>query len=74
MTAAAREAGVVVPLGAAVAQLMASARPNGDGGRDHFASLRGPPRLSGKNPDESDQAVETKWARSSERPTGLDGG
>ena len=35
VTAAAREAGVVTPLGAVVAQLMASARANGDGGLDH---------------------------------------
>ena len=49
LTAAAREAGVVVPLGAVVAQLMASARANGDGGLDHSALLRGVERLSGRN-------------------------
>ena len=48
VTAAAREAGVVVPLGALVAQLVASARVNGDGGLDHSALLRGVERLSGK--------------------------
>jgi 2-hydroxy-3-oxopropionate reductase len=48
VTAAAREAGVVVPLGALVAQLVASARANGDGGLDHSALLRGVERLSGK--------------------------
>ncbi len=48
VTSAAREAGVVVPLGALVAQLMASARANGDGGLDHSALLRGVERLSGK--------------------------
>ncbi len=48
VTAAAREAGVVIPLGAVVAQLMASARANGDGGLDHSALLRGVLRLSGK--------------------------
>ena len=47
VTAAAREAGVVVPLGSLVAQLMASARANGDGGLDHSALLRGVERLSG---------------------------
>ncbi|MGW6281413.1 2-hydroxy-3-oxopropionate reductase [Kribbella sp. NPDC055071] len=47
VTAAAREAGVVVPLGALVAQLVASARANGDGGLDHSALLRGVERLSG---------------------------
>ncbi|HEV7194700.1 MAG TPA: 2-hydroxy-3-oxopropionate reductase [Pedococcus sp.] len=50
VTAAAREAGVVVPLGALVAQLMASARANGDGGLDHSALLRGVERLSGRPP------------------------
>jgi len=48
VTAAAREAGVVVPLGALVAQLVASARANGDGGLDHSALLRGVQRLSGQ--------------------------
>jgi 2-hydroxy-3-oxopropionate reductase len=50
LTAAAREAGVVVPLGALVAQLMASARANGDGRLDHSALLRGVERLSGQTP------------------------
>ncbi|HEY9495690.1 MAG TPA: 2-hydroxy-3-oxopropionate reductase [Intrasporangium sp.] len=48
VTAAAREAGVVVPLGSLVAQLMASARAVGDGGLDHSALLRGVERLSGR--------------------------
>jgi 2-hydroxy-3-oxopropionate reductase len=48
VTSAAREAGVVAPLGSLVAQLMASARANGDGGLDHSALLRGVERLSGK--------------------------
>ncbi|QNE16807.1 2-hydroxy-3-oxopropionate reductase [Kribbella qitaiheensis] len=48
VTAAARERGVVVPLGSLVAQLVASARVNGDGGLDHSALLRGVERLSGK--------------------------
>ncbi|MEJ7635235.1 2-hydroxy-3-oxopropionate reductase [Aeromicrobium sp.] len=47
VTSAAREAGVVLPLGAVAAQLMASARANGDGGLDHSALLRGVERLSG---------------------------
>jgi len=47
VTSAAREAGVVVPLGSLVAQLMASARANGDGGLDHSALLRGVERFSG---------------------------
>jgi 2-hydroxy-3-oxopropionate reductase len=48
VTAAAREAGVVTPLGSLVAQLMASALANGDGGLDHSALLLGVERLSGK--------------------------
>ena len=48
VTAAAREAGVVTPLGSLVAQLMASALANGEGGLDHSALLLGVERLSGK--------------------------
>lgn len=48
VTSAAREAGVVVPLGSLVAQLMASAVANGDGNLDHSALLRGVLRLSGR--------------------------
>jgi 2-hydroxy-3-oxopropionate reductase len=48
VTSAAREAGVVIPLGAAVAQLMASARANGDGGLDHSGLFRGVERLCGR--------------------------
>ena len=48
VTAAAREAGVVVPLGSLVAQLMASAKAVGDGSLDHSALLRGVERLSGR--------------------------
>ncbi|MGA9873645.1 MAG: 2-hydroxy-3-oxopropionate reductase [Rhodococcus sp. (in: high G+C Gram-positive bacteria)] len=47
VTSAAREAGVVVPMGAVLAQLMASARANGDGGLDHSALYRGVARLAG---------------------------
>ncbi|HWJ09474.1 MAG TPA: 2-hydroxy-3-oxopropionate reductase [Nocardioides sp.] len=47
LTSAAREAGVVVPLGSLVAQLMGSALANGDGGLDHSGLLRGVERLSG---------------------------
>ncbi|KNX36030.1 2-hydroxy-3-oxopropionate reductase [Luteipulveratus halotolerans] len=49
VTSAAREAGVVVPLGGALAQLMAAARANGDGDLDHSALLRGVRRLSGRS-------------------------
>ena len=48
VTTAAREAGVVMPLGSLVAQLMASALANGDGGLDHSGLLRGVERLSGR--------------------------
>ncbi|WP_019819333.1 2-hydroxy-3-oxopropionate reductase [Saccharomonospora saliphila] len=48
VTAAAREAGVVIPVGALVAQLMASAKAVGDGGLDHSGLLRGVERLSGR--------------------------
>ena len=48
VTSAAREAGVVLPLGAVAAQLMSSARANGDGDLDHSALLRGVERLSGR--------------------------
>jgi 2-hydroxy-3-oxopropionate reductase len=58
VTAAAREAGVVVPLGAQLAQLMASARANGDGGLDHSALLRGVERLSGRAPATSQPTPE----------------
>jgi 2-hydroxy-3-oxopropionate reductase len=51
VTSAAREAGVVIPLGAVVAQLMAAAKANGDGGLDHSALLRGVLRLSGRDLD-----------------------
>jgi 2-hydroxy-3-oxopropionate reductase len=52
VTAAAREAGVVAPLGALVAQLMASAVANGDGGLDHSALLLGVERLSGSESEQ----------------------
>jgi 2-hydroxy-3-oxopropionate reductase len=48
VTSAAREAGVIIPLGAVVAQLMASAIANGEGGLDHSGLLLGVERLSGK--------------------------
>lgn len=51
LTAAAREAGVVTPVGAVVAQLMASAVANGDGQLDHSGLLRTVDRLSGTHRD-----------------------
>jgi 2-hydroxy-3-oxopropionate reductase len=50
VTSAAREAGVALPVGAIVAQLMASARACGDGELDHSALLRGVERLAGRQP------------------------
>jgi 2-hydroxy-3-oxopropionate reductase len=46
--AMARESGVVVPLGAVVAQLMAALRAQGDGSLDHTALLALVERLSGR--------------------------
>ncbi|MDR1430557.1 MAG: 2-hydroxy-3-oxopropionate reductase [Propionibacteriaceae bacterium] len=47
VTAASREAGLVLPLGAFMAQLLASARAQGDGKLDHSALFQGVRRLSG---------------------------
>ena len=48
VTAAAREAGVVIPLGAVVAQLVASLKAQGDGALDHSALLKLVDQLSGR--------------------------
>jgi len=48
VTAAAREAGVVIPLGASVAQLVASLNAQGDGALDHSALLKLVEQLSGR--------------------------
>ena len=48
VSSAAREAGVVLPLGALVAQLVASTVASGDGSLDHSGLFRGVERLSGK--------------------------
>ena len=44
----AREAGVAIPLGAMVAQLIGALRAQGDGDLDHSALLRGVERMSGR--------------------------
>jgi 2-hydroxy-3-oxopropionate reductase len=49
VTAAAREAGVVIPLGALAAQLIASLKAQGDGGLDHSALLKLIQQLSGRD-------------------------
>jgi 2-hydroxy-3-oxopropionate reductase len=48
VTAAARDKGVVIPLGAVVAQLVASLRAQGHGDLDHSALLRVVEQLSGR--------------------------
>ncbi|KAK1185203.1 2-hydroxy-3-oxopropionate reductase [Streptomyces sp. NBS 14/10] len=50
VTDAARAVGAPLPVGAVVAQLVASARACGDGGLDHSALLRGVERLAGRDP------------------------
>jgi 2-hydroxy-3-oxopropionate reductase len=49
VTSAAREAGVTIPLGATVAQLMGAARATGDGALDHSGLFRTLARLSGRD-------------------------
>lgn len=51
VTDAARAVGAPLPVGALVAQLIASARARGDGGLDHSALLRGVERLAGRATD-----------------------
>jgi 2-hydroxy-3-oxopropionate reductase len=46
--AAAREAGVVTPLGALTAQLVAALKAQGDGSLDHSALIKLVERLSGR--------------------------
>jgi 2-hydroxy-3-oxopropionate reductase len=58
--AAAREAGVITPLGAVVAQLMASAVANGEGPLDHSALLLGVEKLSGRGGTVSSAAPESR--------------
>jgi len=48
VTAAAREAGVIIPLGATVAQLVAAMVQQGDGGLDHSALFKQVLQLSGR--------------------------
>jgi 2-hydroxy-3-oxopropionate reductase len=48
VTAAAREVGVVIPLGAVTAQLVSSLKAQGDGGLDHSALLKLVAQLSGR--------------------------
>lgn len=50
VTDAARAVGAPLPVGALVAQLVASARACGDGDLDHSALLRGVERLAGRDP------------------------
>jgi 2-hydroxy-3-oxopropionate reductase len=48
VTSAAREAGVVIPLGAVVAELVAALKAQGHGDLDHSALLKGVEQLSGR--------------------------
>ncbi|HLR57052.1 MAG TPA: 2-hydroxy-3-oxopropionate reductase [Beutenbergiaceae bacterium] len=49
VTSAAREAGIPLPVGATIAELMAAARAQGDGDLDHSGLFRTTARLAGKN-------------------------
>ncbi|MGO2053779.1 MULTISPECIES: 2-hydroxy-3-oxopropionate reductase [unclassified Glutamicibacter] len=49
VTSAAREAGVVLPMGSLVAQLVGSTVASGDGALDHSGLFRGVQRLSGQS-------------------------
>ena len=51
MLATARSADVILPLGAAVGQLMGSLKAQGLGGLDHTALLRIVEQLSGRSPE-----------------------
>ncbi len=53
--AAAREAGVIIPLGSVVAQLMSALRAQGDGASDHTALLKLVERLSGRLPSAAEE-------------------
>jgi 2-hydroxy-3-oxopropionate reductase len=59
VTAAAREAGVAIPLGAMVAQLMGALRAQGHGGLDHSALLLLVEQLSGRTGSTDDPARST---------------
>ncbi len=61
VTSAAREAGVVIPLGAHVAQLVAALHAQGHGDLDHSALLLGVEQLSGRSgaPTDSTQTDST---------------
>ncbi|MGI8682988.1 MAG: NAD-binding protein, partial [Mycobacteriales bacterium] len=50
VTSAARAAGVAIPLGAQVAQLLGAARAQGNGDLDHTALLLLVEQLSGRSP------------------------
>jgi 2-hydroxy-3-oxopropionate reductase len=60
VTSAAREAGVVIPLGAVVAQLVAALVARGDGGLDHSGLLKLVSELSGRAPSEHNDGGEER--------------
>ena len=59
VTSAAREAGVAIPLGAVVAQLVGALVARGDGGLDHSGLLKLVTELSGAGPDGRDTTKES---------------
>ena len=59
VTSAAREAGVAIPLGAVVAQLVGALVARGDGGLDHSGLLNLVTELSGAGPDGRDTTKES---------------
>ena len=70
MTSAAREAGVTIPLGAVVAQLVAAMVARGDGGLDHSGLLKLAQELSGREADPSPAAAESPVRRAPRRSGG----
>ena len=57
MDAAAREAGLSLPVGGLIAQLVASTVATGDGALDHSGLFRTLATLSGANPDQAPDAA-----------------
>lgn len=63
VTAAAREAGVAIPLGAAVAQLVAATVAQGNGGLDHSGLLTVIEQLSGTTASAGEDSAEDDTAQ-----------
>jgi len=71
VTSAAREAGVAIPLGAHVAQLIGSLRAQGHGGLDHSALLLLVEQLSGRTTPPPTSVAPTSVAPTSVAPTSV---